>query len=296
MNNEHRAAQALLRAWPFPRGAGRIADRCFSKLSFKQAVATVRTTDRFDMTVRPNDLIGRHIYLTGEFDRTIVELLCNFSQRDDVLVDIGANIGYVSTCFLKNVPDSSVIAVEPVPLNLSLLTINLNRFGRYQIYPFALSNQDGETWFEVDSANMGGSHMVHGRGDRTTKVETRAANRLFTDLNIEKVDLMKLDAEGAEEIILATCANQLESLQPRAIVFEDSQNSVVADSGVRSTLNRVGYDIFGVKKALRRLDLINVNINRSVSFSDYIAISRIREIPPLAISTYGLNKNAGFVR
>src|SRR6266480_2252501 len=126
MNNEHVLTQALLRSWPFPHGAGRILDRYFSKLSFSCDTATVRTTDDFDISVIPNELIGRHIYLTGEFDRSIVDLLCKFSRNGDVLLDIGANIGYVSTCFLNNVPNSSVIAVEPQETVLDLLKINLN--------------------------------------------------------------------------------------------------------------------------------------------------------------------------
>src|SRR5215471_3758736 len=115
MNPQHKALQILLRSWPFPRGAGRIIDRCFSKVAFDDDIVAVRTTDGFDMNIMPNDVIGRHIYLRGEFDRSTVEVLCNFASPGDTLLDIGANIGYVSACFLKNVPNSKVIAVEPQP-------------------------------------------------------------------------------------------------------------------------------------------------------------------------------------
>ena len=114
MNKEHLVPQMLLRLWPFRRGAGQIIpfDKFFSRLRFGTNEATVRTTDGFAMTVNPNELIGRHIYLTGEFDRSIIEILCNFSQPNDVLLDVGANVGYVSACFLKNVQGSRAIAVE----------------------------------------------------------------------------------------------------------------------------------------------------------------------------------------
>src|SRR5690242_20656556 len=106
MNPEHLFAQALLRLWPFPRGAGRIVDHYFSRLKFDMGVARVPTTDGFGLTVFPNELIGRHLYLTGEFDRSTVEVLLNHARPGDVLLDIGANVGYVSACFLKNVPQS----------------------------------------------------------------------------------------------------------------------------------------------------------------------------------------------
>src|SRR5262245_12000473 len=151
MNRQHIAPQIFLRAWPFPRGAGRIVDRFFSKLSFAEDVATVRTTDEFSMQIMPNELVGRHIYLTGEFDRSTVEVLCNFAEDGDTLLDIGANIGYVSACFLKNVSNSRVIAVEPQPKILDLLRHNLGQFEstRYRIAPVALSDRDGDGWFEI---------------------------------------------------------------------------------------------------------------------------------------------------
>src|ERR1700737_4480438 len=123
MNSEHLASQLLLRSWPFPRGAGRIVDKFFSGLRFREEFAVVKTTDNFEITIDPNELIGRHIYLTGEFDRSIVELLCNFSAPNDTLLDIGANIGYVSACFLQNVPGSQSIAVEPQADVVRLLTV-----------------------------------------------------------------------------------------------------------------------------------------------------------------------------
>ena len=90
------------------------------------------------MTVDPNDLIGRHIYLTGKFDRTVFSVLSKFARPGDTLLDIGANIGYVCGCFLQNVPQSKVIAVEPQPIIVNQLASNLQQFGdgRYSVYPW----------------------------------------------------------------------------------------------------------------------------------------------------------------
>src|SRR5579883_2284520 len=162
MNRQHIVAQLLLRSWPFPRGAGRIVDRVFSGLVFEQNVATVRSADGFQMRVMPNELVGRHIYLTGEFDRTTVEVLCNFAKPGDVLLDVGANVGYVSACFLQNVPDAKVVSVEPQPGIVELLRSNLAQFGdgRYKVVPVALSDQDREAWFEICDGNRGASKLV----------------------------------------------------------------------------------------------------------------------------------------
>src|SRR5437016_2453438 len=111
MNKEHITVQLLVRNWPFPRGSGRIIDRVFSKIKFSEQIASVMTTDGFKMLVPPNDHIGRHIYLSGEFDRTTAEVLITVSKPGDILLDIGANLGYVSACFLQRVENSRCISV-----------------------------------------------------------------------------------------------------------------------------------------------------------------------------------------
>jgi FkbM family methyltransferase len=279
MNKEHVAVQAALKAWPFPRGAGRIIDRLFGELTFRESTATVPTSDGFPITVRPNNLIGRHIYLTGEFDRSIVEILCNFSEPDDLLLDIGANIGYVSTSFLHLVPRSNVIAVDPQPAVLELLQSNLALFeGRSTIYPYALGTSDGEVLFEIDQQNPGASRVVTKESVRTTTIEMRSASRLFSDLNVSRLDLVKIDAEGHDEVIVRACINQLAKLQPKAIVFEGNSD------GVKALLSNAGYDMFGIKKSLRKLTLCRA----SGSYHDCVAVSRSRKIPPRARDAYGI--------
>jgi FkbM family methyltransferase len=278
MNNEHQIPQALLRAWPFPRGAGGILDRYFSNLSFSRAMATVRTTDNFEIIVAPNELIGRHIYLTGEFDRSIVEV-CNFSGLGDTFLDIGANIGYVSACFLNNVQNSNVVAVEPQPDVLEIIAENLNRFGRFEIYRFAIADGDGKVWFEIDPDNAGAGRIVEECGVRSMRVETRSADRMFSGLVIQKLNLVKIDAEGFEDVIVKSCTPQFVRLRPRAVLFEDQAANI---NRIREQFSKLDYCLYGIKISLRHLSLVNIEIAHPKSFRDYIAVSRSREIPDLA--------------
>jgi FkbM family methyltransferase len=271
LNKEHRLAQALLRSWPFPRGAGRILDRYFSYIRFESKTATVRTTDGFEILVEPNDLIGRHLYLTGEFDRSIVDVLCKFSEPGDALLDIGANIGYVSSCFLNNVPRSSVIAVEPQADVLEILRANLSKFGRFQIYPYALGDKDGEVFFQLNPDNKGSGHLS---ATGTTKIEMRSASRLFSDLSIDRVDVVKIDAEGCEEMILNACAPDLGRLHPRMILFEH-----LGQSTIPQLLSEIDYQVFGIKKLLHKLALRHVSGEEDCGYHDYVAVSRNRPVP-----------------
>jgi FkbM family methyltransferase len=278
MNTEHLAPQILLRSWPFPRGAGRIVDRFFSNLQFDKSPVEVKTTDDFTISINPNELIGRHIYLTGEFDRSIVEVLCNFSEPGDVLLDIGANIGYVSACFLKRVRGSSAIAVEPQATVLKLLRSNLTKGAT--IYPYALADADGEVWFETNQANSGAGRIVSDGGNDRIRIETRSPNTMFPQLEITRLDLVKIDAEGFERTIISACLQHFKQFQPRAILFEDAGRDA---KEIASMLDQIGYRTYGIQKSLTALSLVDGPAH------DYIAISKTRTIPERATKTYRLN-------
>jgi FkbM family methyltransferase len=283
LNREHLLPQLLLRSWPFPRGAGRLTDKFFRKLPFKNKVETVTTTDRFPITVMPNDLIGRHIYLTGEFDRSIVEILTAFSEPGDTLLDIGANIGYVSACFLKLVQGSEVVAVEPQREVLSLLTQNLAPFGRHQIYPYAISNHDGECHFEVHVENSGGGRIVFVPSGNTVTLQLRSADSLFRETSLTKVDMVKIDAEGAETDIVRSCLPHFDRLQPRCIVFEDNAGQMRQGGALREAFDVLGYRVFGVRKSLAKIALIEADATYA---HDYVAISSRRQVPAAARQKY----------
>lgn len=274
MNRQHILPQILLRSWPFPRGAGRIIDRYYSRLSFDAEVASVRTTDGFTIKVLPNDLIGRHIYLTGEFDRTTVEVLLKFSKPGDVLLDIGANIGYVSACFLQRVPRSKSIAVEPQPQIVDLLLSNLKPFGdeRYKVFPVGLSDVDSSGWLEICDLNRGASKVVDERNSHTVEIQLWSAKRLFASLHGEKIDLVKIDVEGYEEAVLKACQVELDRLRPRAIFFEEHTQSAAPDGSIGRIFKSIGYQVLGVKKRLTRLEFVSISTARDCAYNDYLAV------------------------
>jgi FkbM family methyltransferase len=270
MAHEHRLAKMLLSSWPFPRGAGRLTDKFFSGLHFKDDVATARTTDGFDMNVMPNELIGRHLYLTGEFDRSTTEMLLKLAKPGDRLLDIGANVGYVSACFLNSITDSSVVAVEPQRDIASLLKKNLAQFGsRSEILAVAISDNDGTGLMEIDTGNRGASHIASKPNGNTIEVELWSGDRLF---NGRQFDIIKIDAEGHEARILKACRSAIREQSPRAILFEDHTHSAAPDGEIGSEFGALGYSVWGIRKHLTRLDLVPIISAEDCNHVDYAAI------------------------
>lgn len=246
-------------------------DRFFSNLAFDRETADIRTSDGFSIKVRPNDLIGRHLYLTGQFDRSIVEVLLRLAKPGDTLLDIGANIGYVSACFLANVPDSNVVAVEPQPDVLQLLRSNLAQFGssRHQVVAAAVSNETRGGWMQPRPGNPGAGTLIESKAPDSISVELWSGARLFSAVKIKKLDLVKIDVEGHEEEVIDTCTTSFEKLRPRAILFEGTPTGRIG-----SILRGLGYDLFGIKKRLTRLDLVPTSRSSDGAFHDCVAIRR----------------------
>lgn len=253
------------RYWPFANGSGRILDRFGRGIDLGTGERLARASDGFELHVRADDLIGRHILLSGKFDRSIVEMLLGEARRGDVLLDIGANIGYVSACFLSRVPDACTICVEPQPGIVDLLERNMAQFGaRAAIHKVALSDAAGELRFRIDEANRGASRICD---DGDIVVPAVHAGELLA--SIDRVDLVKIDVEGHEEPIFRAIDAQLARLAPRAILFEDQQ--IGAAGAIGTMLRRHGYAVFGIEKRLTRTRLVPVLSPADCRFNDYLA-------------------------
>jgi FkbM family methyltransferase len=252
-------APMISRYWPFANGSGRVLDKFARDIDLGSGPRSAFTSDGFDLTVLADDLIGRHILMSGKFDRSVVQVLLDLAEPGDVLLDIGANIGYVSACFLANVPDSQVICVEPQPGIVDLLRGNLDP-SRAQIHEVGLSDQDGTLRFAINPHNRGGSR-ISPNGDHSIPV--RNASSFLSEL--PRVDLIKIDVEGHEEPIFRSIASELKRLRPRAILFEDQNGGAIS-----RLLD--GYQTFGIRKRLFRTELVPL----PADCNDYVAVAKSR--------------------
>jgi len=240
------------------------------------------------MLVSPSELIGRTLYLTGEFDRSTFEVLHNFSEPGDMLFDIGANIGYVSACFLWNVPNSSAVAVDPQPGVIELLRSNLNLFqpNRYQIFAVAVSDSTGIGSMEICEGNRGASRITSSNGENLVKVDMWSFPQLVAEARIDTINLIKLDVEGCEERIISSMAPILQRIKPRAIIYEEQGDKSAPDRAIGRILGGAGYRIFGIRRGFLKLQLIPIRSASDCITNDYIAVQSSATIPERALRKY----------
>jgi FkbM family methyltransferase len=263
---------AIAKNWPFANGSGRFIDRFSTDTRLGEGPTTARTSDGFSIDVLADDHIGNHILMTGQFDRTPIQVLIDFSNSGDEIADIGANIGYVSAVLLTMVPESRVTSVEPQPMIVDILRKNLARFpeNRTHLVCSALSDRSGKIMLHIDKKNRGAS-SIHG-GDETDAVEV---SMLSTDdflATFQRLDLVKIDVEGHEESVLGNASLQLDRLKPRAIQFEDRDGEAAPDGRVGGLLASRGYLIFGIDKHLLSTKLRLIRVRADCAYNDYVAL------------------------
>lgn len=141
-----------------------------------------------------------HIYKEIYLDRAYIDI---FNQRRDlIVVDIGANIGIV-TGYMRDYA-KKVYAIEPASEHFEALKKNkeFNNWDNVEIFNIGIADKDGEMKLSKNSINRTMHSLTANFNQGDELVKTMAMDTFFKQNNIDSVDFMKFDVEGAEDLIL----------------------------------------------------------------------------------------------
>jgi len=120
------------------------------------------------------------------------------------ILDIGANIGTTSVMLLNTYPDATLLALEPDPGNFAVLQRNIAPYGARAIaLRKALWHRPEALTIERGSFRDGGewSFQVKSSGNATSEVDGITLADLMREYELESVDILKIDIEGAERYV-----------------------------------------------------------------------------------------------
>lgn len=126
------------------------------------------------------------------------------------IFDFGSNVGATVVKFCLSYPRAKIYAVEPDQNNYVCLVKNTEFFkDRVVAINKAVSGTNGEKVAFYSGSQYHWSSSLFDRTkkyiDNSTSVETVSIDCLFQEYNIEKVDILKCDIEGAEEKAFKNC-------------------------------------------------------------------------------------------
>lgn len=190
------------------------------------------------------------------FDPLERKLLAGRIRPDCVFLDIGANVGaYALFVAALAGPGARILAVEPQPDIFDKLAFNIaqNPFGSIKAVACAVADKAGDMTLFVDPRNRGESSLkVVGTNEGASiRVPAVPLLDLVRGEGLTRIDAVKLDVEGAEDLILEPFLRQAPpSLLPRLLVIEDGTDLWQTD--LSALLTQHGYR----RIAQTRLNLI----------------------------------------
>lgn len=148
-------------------------------------------------------------------------------NEDDVLIDVGANVGMVSI-YVKKKFNCKVIAFEPVTINLKHfkenILLNGLKLNDFEIHNTAITSVEGDTiTIGTPDYNTGGSSIFHTCSDINSICKTETLNKYIG----KECSYLKIDVEGAEYEIIPSIINDLNKCKHIAVEahrFFHSQN------------------------------------------------------------------------
>lgn len=223
------ATRALPRTWLGKR-LGFVLRRIAIRLLNGRPVDTQSLGANFRLHPYNNVCEKRILFAPHDFDEMERAFLAERMGPNFVFLDIGANIGGYSLAVAALAgANARVVAMEPQPEIFDRLVYNIgaNPFGTIKALAVAVADREGEITLFLDARNKGEASVkiVNSESGARIRVATRTLLAIIEDEGFDHVDAIKLDVEGAEDLILQRFfADAPEALWPKAIIVERGES------------------------------------------------------------------------
>jgi FkbM family methyltransferase len=219
-------------------------------------------------------------------------LLRRLVRPGDVCVDVGAAGGVHLLVMARQVgPAGTVVGFEPRPGSLRLLGRLVRGFGfadRVRLHAAALADRMGTTTLRIPVVPTR-AHF-HGSSDdadesaafarlpyREIDVPTVLLDDVLEAERLRRLDVLKLDVEGAELLVLSGATRVLAELRPIVVLEADDLHQARFDASAQDVLDEVrgfGYRVFRYRrKALEEV------AGPVPGEDDYVCVPEEREVP-----------------
>jgi FkbM family methyltransferase len=185
--------------------------------------------------VVPREMMNRALFLYGAYEISETRLVQALLGPGMTFVDIGANIGYYTLVAARMVGDQGrVHAFEPNRSMRDRLEANIHRNGlrNVVVHPDAVAQSTGQLEFfnSTWDANQGISSLLPGAGrEEKQQVPSITLDDFVAGLADRRVDLIKMDIEGAEPLAIEGGRRTLGAADAPGLIFEAADFPRVGD-------------------------------------------------------------------
>lgn len=179
---------------------------------------------------------------------------CHQPKRGDVVIDCGAHIGNCAILFSRLVKEEGlVIALEPFKSSFEILQKRLKRLKIKNVvaYNKGLWETDSELTLRIFSNSISNKIVdemnVETSDEENIRIDCITLDTLINELGLKRVDLVKMDIEGAEIEALKGAPVTMNTLSPRFLIasyhMRDNEKTYIQ---VERMLAENGYTVHTV--------------------------------------------------
>jgi FkbM family methyltransferase len=211
------------------------------------------------ITLDERDYMENHILLHGDYEPEVWNALALHAHAEEVVWDVGANIGDVTVKAMRHPAVREVHAFEPHPIVARVLRdhVSLNA-GHAFIHEVAMGDSNGSATLHNATFPLTGGHTLkidprNSTFEGSFDVKCRTADTLVFVDGVPAPTLLKVDIEQFEYPFFCGASRLLTERPPKAIVFEATRvehTGAFEEPALRDLLERFGYSI----EWIRRID------------------------------------------
>lgn len=219
----------------------------------------------------------KFVFTPWRYDRDERQLLSQALAGGGTFVDIGANVGLYTLTAIAAMGSQNgrIIAFEPNPITLSRLLFNIDANTQFQrshiqVLDHGIADRETSFFLQHKEDNLGESSIRNsgseseltpdtGNDQRGITIQCRPLLPVLSELEVEQIDALKIDIEGAEDLALTPFLESApDSLMPKILIIENSQDQwrsdlfeIVRSNGYRLIHQNKMNSIFSFDSATR---------------------------------------------
>ena len=183
----------------------------------------VRVNDIYYVLTCTSDLLE----VVPEYEKEVFNELFRNLRPGSVFIDVGAHIGRYSFPVARFVgEDGIVVVIEPDPVSFRALSmgVELNGLRNVLALNVALGDREGKATLCQKFVTATSSIIEFNGCRRFVEVPLRRLDSIVEDLGLKRVDVIKIDAEGAEVQILKGGVKTIMRFRPYIVVEVRNRN------------------------------------------------------------------------
>lgn len=208
------------------------------------------------------------IYRCGTTDHHLYHLI-QMLPKSGVFIDVGANVGEFTVAASAVAPFGHIYSIEPCTLVQPFLELNVRQNGlsNVTIDRHALSDRRGNAVLTFQSQTSASVTATQANAVGRTRIDVPAipGDDLIASAHIERVDLVKIDVEGAESRVLSGFAELLARQRPLLVIEMDghAQETGAGEEEVVELLSLSDYMVAEFGTDVRRVRIATLTSPRS---------------------------------